>query len=102
MTAAAKITPEQAERLCKDAIDAITMYSTGEANAAELADLDPALLEGLALYAQLLETMLIVTAQRHAAQLTTLTGKPADGMLDVKSVRAAARTSAGAWRRSDG
>jgi hypothetical protein len=56
VTAASRLTPEQAERLCTDAIDAITMYSTGEATAAELADLDPTLLEGLALYAQLLET----------------------------------------------
>lgn len=101
MTAASRLTPEQAERLCKDAIDAITMYSTGEATAAELADLDPTLLEGITLYAQLLETTIIAQAAQHAARVAAMTGEPEQPMLQVKDVRSAARRSAGAWKRDE-
>jgi hypothetical protein len=100
VTAAARLTPQQAERLCTDAIDAVTMYSTGEADAAELAELDPTLLEGLVLYCQLLETTLIAQAGQFTAQVAAMTGKPNGGApLQIKDVRGAARASAGAWRR---
>jgi len=101
VTAASRLTPQQAERLCTDAIDAITMYSTGEATAAELADLDPKLLEGMALYAQLLETTIIAQEARHSGQLAAMTGDPKQPMLQVKDVRHAARRSAGAWKRDE-
>jgi hypothetical protein len=101
VTAASRLTPEQAERLCKDAIDAITMYSTGEATAAELAELDPSLLEGIVLYAQLLETTIIAQQARHSGQLAAMTGDPKQPMLQTKDVRAAARRSAGAWKQAD-
>lgn len=81
------ISNERREELCLSAIDAVELYSLGEGIEPLTLDLTAAreLLEGMVLYAQLLEVSISVVRGYGG---------------DVDATRAAARDSATVWRKA--
>lgn len=77
------ITREQAEALCLSAIDSMDLIGMGETPQDVTASDDPvAIVQGLVLYAQILEATILVTRGS-----------------DISEIRAAARSTATAWRK---
>lgn len=77
---------ERRERLCQDGIAAVEMFSAGEPPAALLtgdATKDAELMEGVILYAHLLEAIL---------------NMPEHGNIDPRETRRASKVSATLWR----
>lgn len=85
-TAAARLSNEESERVCREGIAAVELYSEGM-TPDELADDDyhkaTELIDGLILYAHLLEATLCVTRG-----------------VDPREIRRKAKTSAGMWRKA--
>lgn len=84
MTAAQRLDNERKERLCIDGVTGVELYSMEGATPADLAEDLPAaldLVEGLILYAQLLETFMLVKAN-----------------VDPSETRTKAKQTASAWR----